>query len=51
MKKNTNKILSAVNLFAEAGLLKRVKRSGWWVAGIKDPESVAEHSFRCAVIA
>ena len=43
--------LSAVNLFAEAGLLKKIKRSGWWVAGIKDPESVAEHSFRCAVMA
>lgn len=35
---------------AEAGLLKRVKRSGWWVVGIKDPESVAEHSFRCAML-
>src|SRR5271167_4261902 len=41
---------AALNFFAEAGLLKRVKRSGWWVAGIKDPESVAEHCFRCAVI-
>ncbi len=40
----------AVDFFAEAGLLKHVKRSGWWVAGIKDPESVAEHSFRAAVI-
>ncbi len=47
--KNKN-ILAAVNFFAEAGLLKKVKRSGWWVAGIKDPESVAEHSFRCAVM-
>lgn len=43
--------LSAINLFAEAGLLKKIKRSGWWVAGIKDPESVADHSFRCAIIA
>ena len=42
--------LSAINFFAEAGLLKKVKRSGWWVAGIKDPESVAEHCFRCSVI-
>ncbi|MFA5087543.1 MAG: HD domain-containing protein [Candidatus Omnitrophota bacterium] len=42
--------LAMLNLFAEAGLLKRVKRSGWWVAGITDPESVAEHCFRCAVI-
>jgi len=38
------------DFLAEAGLLKRVKRSGWWVAGIKDPESVADHCFRCAVI-
>ena len=34
------------------GRLKAVKRSGWISqAGIKDPESVADHSFRCAVIA
>lgn len=35
----------------EVGQLKRVKRSGWWIAGVKDPESVAEHTFRTAVIA
>lgn len=54
-KKNKSKKLSselvALNFFGEAGLLKKIKRSGWWVAGIKDPESVAEHSFRCAIIA
>jgi len=49
-KKNSGDCNSAVNLFAEAGLLKRIKRSGGWVAGIKDPESVADHCFRCAVI-
>ena len=38
------------DFFAESGLLKRVKRSGWWVVGIKDPESVADHCYRCAVI-
>ncbi len=37
--------------FLEAGELKRVKRSGWWAAKVKDPESVAEHSWRTAVIA
>jgi len=42
--------ISALNLFAEAGMLKKIKRSGWWVAGIDEPESVADHSFRCAVI-
>lgn len=35
----------------EAGHLKRSARTGWWVAGIKDPESVAEHSWRTAVLA
>ncbi|MFE7593021.1 HD family hydrolase [Kitasatospora sp. NPDC057512] len=34
----------------EAGMLKRAKRQGWWIAGVKDPESVAEHSFRTGVI-
>jgi len=48
--KRTNPQVAALNFFAEAGLLKRVKRSGWWVAGIKDPETVAEHCFRCAII-
>ena len=47
----TKSNVSALNFFAEAGLLKRVKRSGWWVAGIENPETVAEHCFRCAVIA
>jgi putative hydrolase of HD superfamily len=50
-KAKANPHLNALNFFAEAGLLKKIKRSGWWVAGIKDPESVAEHSFRCAVMA
>lgn len=35
----------------ELGHLKRVKRSGWWIAGVENPESVADHSFRTAVIA
>ena len=34
----------------EIGQLKRVQRSGWWIAGIEQPESVAEHSFRTAII-
>ena len=47
---NVQELKHALNFFAEAGLLKRVKRSGWWVAGIENPESVAEHCFRCALI-
>ncbi len=34
----------------ELGMLKRVRRSGWWAAGVDNPESVAEHSWRAAVI-
>ena len=34
----------------EVGQLKRSKRTGWWLAGIADPESVAEHSFRTAIL-
>ncbi|MBT2491696.1 HD domain-containing protein [Streptomyces sp. ISL-96] len=34
----------------ELGMLKRAKRSGWWIAGVKDPETIAEHSFRVGVV-
>jgi putative hydrolase of HD superfamily len=44
--------LTAVARFLfEAGTLKHTKRTGWWMAGVKDPESVADHSWRTAVIA
>ncbi|MFI6494721.1 HD family hydrolase [Streptomyces sp. NPDC050564] len=44
--------LTAVARFLyEAGTLKQTKRSGWWMAGVKDPESVADHSWRTALIA
>ena len=46
-KKDTKAI---VDFIAEAGLLKLTRRSGWSVLGIGDAESVADHSFRCAVI-
>jgi putative hydrolase of HD superfamily len=35
----------------EMGLLKRYKRTGWLVAGVSDPESIADHSFRAAALA
>lgn len=38
-------------LLYEMGLLKRYKRTGWLVAGVRDPESIADHSFRTAIIA
>ena len=32
------------------GQLKRLPRAGWQFAGIPNPESVAEHSFRAAIV-
>ncbi|MGW4907695.1 HD domain-containing protein [Streptomyces sp. NPDC004270] len=44
--------LTAVARFLyEAGTLKNTARSGWWMAGVQQPESVAEHSWRTALIA
>ncbi len=34
----------------EAGMLKRVARSGWWAEKVTDTESVADHCYRAAVI-
>jgi putative hydrolases of HD superfamily len=41
----------AARYIFEAGMLKRVKRSGWWAEKVASPESVADHSFRTAVVA
>lgn len=35
----------------ELGVLKRIRRAGWWQAGVRDPESVAEHTMRVAQLA
>ncbi|MEU6309980.1 HD domain-containing protein [Streptomyces sp. NPDC047014] len=44
--------LSAVARFLfEAGTLKHTRRTGWWMAGVDNPESVAEHSWRTSLIA
>ncbi|MBI4177586.1 MAG: HD domain-containing protein [Candidatus Aenigmarchaeota archaeon] len=37
-------------LIFETGQLKRLKRSGWSFAGVQSPESVADHSWRAALI-
>ncbi|MEV6708509.1 HD domain-containing protein [Micromonospora wenchangensis] len=40
----------AMRFIFEAGVLKRAARTGWWFAGVKHPESIADHSFRTALI-
>jgi len=50
MAKKDNEMNDVTNFLFELGALKHVKRSGWWLINVKDPENVAEHSFRAAVI-
>lgn len=42
---------ASVSYAHEAGHLKRVARAGWTLAGVRDGESVAEHSYRVGVLA
>ncbi|MFH1601432.1 MAG: HD domain-containing protein [Candidatus Shapirobacteria bacterium] len=39
------------NLSLEIGLLKKIQRTGWVLKGVKDVESVAEHTWRVAMLA
>jgi putative hydrolase of HD superfamily len=41
---------SMIRFLHELGLLKRIRRSGWLVAGVEAPESVADHTFRTAAL-
>jgi putative hydrolase of HD superfamily len=43
--------LAVANFAFELGVLKRIRRAGWWHLGVRDPESVAEHSLRVAQLA
>jgi putative hydrolases of HD superfamily len=43
-------IKKVVNFIFELGQLKKQARTGWWLAGVKDPSSVAEHALRAAQI-
>jgi putative hydrolases of HD superfamily len=46
----TPELEGMIDYLYEMGLLKRLPRAGWLVAGIDHPESIAEHSFRAAII-
>lgn len=45
-----NLIMEVIDFFWETGKLKRTKRKGWLIDGVENPESVAEHSFRVALM-
>ena len=40
-----------LNFFVEIGKLKKMPRRGWVINDIKNPESIAEHTFRAAIMA
>ncbi|HEU5374940.1 MAG TPA: HD domain-containing protein [Ktedonobacteraceae bacterium] len=44
------KLANIAKYLYEIGHLKHQKRTGWWRMGVREPESVAEHSYRTAVI-
>ncbi|HEX4207437.1 MAG TPA: HD domain-containing protein [Ktedonobacteraceae bacterium] len=44
------KLIGITKYLYEMGLLKHQKRTGWWRMGVRDPESVAEHSHRAAIV-
>lgn len=40
-----------IKFLIETGKLKKMKRTGWVLRGIKNPETIAEHTFRMAIMA
>ncbi len=40
-----------LNFLIEVGKLKKIKRRGWVLRGIEDPETIAAHTFRMTVMA
>ena len=51
MDRRNGPLDTVLDLMGEAGVLKSVRRSGWWMIGIKNGESVADHCFRTALLA
>lgn len=48
----SSKKINYLDFFETVGRSKRLLRAGWVTIGkIKNPESIAEHSFRCSVLA
>jgi len=40
-----------INFFIEIGKLKKMKRMGWVINRVKEPEDIADHVFRMAIMA
>ncbi len=40
-----------LDFFIKIGQLKKIKRTGWVLRGVKDPESIGDHTFRMSLMA
>lgn len=40
-----------IHFLTTIGKLKKIKRTGWVLRGVKEPESIADHTFRMALMA
>jgi putative hydrolase of HD superfamily len=40
-----------INFLLESGKLKTIKRAGWAKIGVREPESVADHTYRVSMLA
>ena len=49
-ERREHRLSGAADFLHEMGMLKHLRRAGWRFAGVPDPESVAEHSFRAAIV-
>lgn len=47
---NKRQIQNLITLLGRAGVLKDVKRTGWVLEGVKDAESVADHTWRMSLL-
>lgn len=47
----TEDLSKVADFLFETGTLKNARRTGWWMAGVRDPESIAEHSWRTSLLA
>jgi putative hydrolase of HD superfamily len=48
--KNNDQYKNILNFLFETGAAEKIKRTGPWVYGVKDPENIAEHCYRTAII-
>jgi putative hydrolase of HD superfamily len=51
MRGEGSSVDAILSVLADAGRLKELKRAGWVRMGIPEPESVADHTFRLALMA